>query len=73
MFLQLFSRPCLSLLERPSTSDNPRLLEIVLTTLASLLASFPFFCLFLQFIAISVLPIVDSQLIDLIASLEPMA
>lgn len=73
MFLQLFSRPCLSLLERPSTSDNPRLLEIVLTTLASLLASFPFFAFFFQFIASSVLPIVDSQLIEMIASLEPMA
>lgn len=42
MFLQLFSTPCLSLLEHSGDFDNPRVIEVSLNVLASLLSSYRF-------------------------------
>ena len=42
MFLQLFSRPALYLLERKSNLDNNRLTSVILNVLASLLSAFPY-------------------------------
>lgn len=42
MFLQLFARPALYLLERSSNIDNARLTSVILNVLASLLSGYPY-------------------------------
>ncbi|KAK8831087.1 hypothetical protein WA577_003258, partial [Blastocystis sp. JDR] len=59
LFLQLFSQSCLTVFGREAVSDNPRLMEVVMNTLASLLSSYP-----------SILPIVSSALLEMLSSLD---
>lgn len=54
---------------REAVSDNPRLMEVVMNTLASLLSSYPCIC-FLSLTHSSILPIVSSALLEMLSSLD---
>ena len=72
MFLQLFWSPCLSVLEHKSNLDNPRLVEVILNVLASLLSTYPLGLLFI-FMHRSALSTVRSILVTMMASNDYMA
>ena len=72
MFLQLFWSPCLSVLEHKSNLGNPRLVDVTLNVLASLLSTYPL-CFLLIFMNRSALSPVRSILVTMIASNDYMA